>query len=162
MKRYLITAVSLLSVFCCLWGQTIPQVKLADMKGRTVESASLTDSGVPVVISFWSTTCNPCIAELDVISELYPEWREVCPFRMIAVSVDDSRALSRARAMVYGRGWDSMEVLFDSNSDFKRAMNVVFIPQLFIFDKEGELVYSHTGYKPGDEDEIWKVIRSLK
>jgi len=36
------------------------------------------------------------------------------------------------------------------------------VPHVFVFDKNGKLVYTHTGYKPGDEMELIKVIGDLK
>jgi thioredoxin-related protein len=32
------------------------------------------------------------------------------------------------------------------NQDFKRALNVNVTPHVFIFDKDGKMVYSHTSY----------------
>ena len=36
----------------------------------------------------------------------------------------------------------------------KRAMNVSLTPQTFIVDAEGRIVYSHSGYTPGSEQEL--------
>ena len=41
-------------------------------------------------------------------------------------------------------------------------MNVVDTPQVFIIDKDGKIVYSHTGYTPGSEKELLKVLKTLK
>ncbi len=161
MKKLLLSILILLPLVQ-LGAQNFKQIRLADIKGAGVELSSYFEEGVPLVVSFWSTTCKPCINELDTISELLPDWEEECDFQIIAVSTDDSRSLARAKAMVKGRGWDGIETLFDTNSELKRAMNVNSIPHVFIFDKEGEQVYNHAGYKPGDENEIIRIIRSLK
>ena len=58
--------------------------------------------------------------------------------------------------------WDSFTLIFDPNSALKRAMNVVDTPQVFIIDKDGKIVYSHTGYTPGSEKELLKVLKTLK
>lgn len=39
-------------------------------------------------------------------------------------------------------------VAYDKNQDFKRALNVNVTPHVFIFDKDGKMVYSHTSYLP--------------
>ncbi len=161
MKKFLVSIICLLSLFR-LGAQNFQQVKLSNMNGNPVELASYMDDGIPVVISFWATTCKPCLSELDTVSELLPDWEEECDFHIIAVSTDDSRSLARAKAMAKGRGWDGIEVLFDTNSELKRAMNVTSNPHVFIYDKNGKQVYNHTGYKPGDENEIIKTLKGLK
>lgn len=59
-----------------------------------------------MIISFWATTCKPCIRELDAINELLPDWLEEAKFRVVAVSTDDSR--STAKRVRWRRGMDGM------------------------------------------------------
>ena len=84
------------------------------------------------------------------------------PLLRIAVSTDDTRFSSKAKALAEGHGWDGFTVVYDVNSDFKRAMNVVNTPQVFIISPEGKTVYSHTGYNPGSEEEILAKLKELK
>jgi len=49
-----------------------------------------------------------------------------------------------------GQGWD-FEVLLDPNQDLKRALNFQTIPYTILVDKNGNIVYRHTGYIEGDE-----------
>lgn len=151
-----------------LWGtvaaisQQLPDSKVQDKRGKAVSTAAWIDNETPFIVSFWSTTCKPCLKELDALSENYDDWNDETQFRVIAVSIDDSRSVARAKALAAGSGWDMFEVFYDVNSDFKRAMNVSMVPQVFVFDKNGKQVYTHTGYKPGDEEELIKIIRGLK
>ena len=151
-----------------LWGtvaaisQQLPDSKVQDKRGKAVSTAACIDNETPFIVSFWSTTCKPCLKELDALSENYDDWNDETQFRVIAVSIDDSRSVARAKALAAGSGWDMFEVFYDVNSDFKRAMNVSMVPQVFVFDKNGKQVYTHTGYKPGDEEELIKIIRGLK
>ena len=71
------------------------------------------------------------------------------------------RHLARAKALTRGHLWDSFTLLYDPNSNLKRAMNVVDTPQVFVIDKDGKIVYSHTGYTPGGEQELLKVLKKL-
>ena len=124
---------------------------------------TLIDGKTPVIISFWSTTCKPCIKELDAISEQMIDWLDEADFRVVAVSVDDSRSISRAKALAASRGWTTdLMVAYDKNQDFKRALNVNVTPHVFIFDKDGKMVYSHTSYLPGGEMELIQKIKTLQ
>ncbi len=163
MKKLIFTALIALFSATTLSAQELPNVKLQNDLGRIIESRSWVDGKTPFILSFWSTTCKPCIKELDTICENYEDWNDETPFRVIAVSIDDSRSLSRAKALAKGRGWSETFTLgYDVNSDFKRALNVVSVPQVFIFDKRGVMVYSHTGYTPGNELELFERIKKLK
>ena len=141
--------------------QTLPDVKIENQEGKIVSTKSLAD-GTPMIISFWSTTCKPCIQELNAINDNLVDWLDEVDMKVVAVSVDDARTVSRARAMTKGQGWDDYVCLYDKNQDFKRAMNVSLTPHTFIVDGKGNIVYSHSGYTPGSEQELFEKIKKLK
>ena len=141
--------------------QTLPDVKIENQEGKIVSTKSLAD-GTPMIISFWSTTCKPCIQELNAINDNLYDWMEEVDMKVVAISVDDARTVSRARAMTKGQGWDDYVCLYDKNQDFKRAMNVSLTPHTFIVDGKGNIVYSHSGYTPGSEQELFEKIKALK
>ena len=41
-------------------------------------------------------------------------------------------------------------------------MNVSTTPQSYIIDGEGRVVYSHSGYTPGSEYELFQKIKELQ
>ena len=141
--------------------QTLPDVKIENQEGKVISIREVVD-GTPMIISFWSTTCKPCIMELNAINNNLPDWLEEVDMKVVAVSVDDARTVSRARAMTQGQGWDDYTCLYDKNEDLKRAMNVSLTPHTFIVDGEGNIVYSHSGYTPGSEEELFEKIKALK
>lgn len=160
--RALIVCITLLFTLLINSMAQIPSVKLEDSKGTQVNTASLIDNKTPMIISFWATTCKPCIRELNAINELLPDWLEEAEFRVVAVSTDDSRSTAKARAMAEGNGWEDFILLYDKNQEFMRAMNVSLTPQVYVVDASGKIVYSHTGYTPGSEQELLKTIKKLQ
>ena len=158
MKKLVVILLLFVAVFAAS-GQQIPAVRLQDASGKAVTTASLIDHKTPFVISIWMTTCKPCLKELDTISEEYPDWDASFPLRIYAVSMDDSRSQKRAVAMAQGRDWEGITPLFDVNADLRRALNVSSVPQVFVYDKEGNLFYTHIGYRPGDEQELLKQVK---
>ena len=141
--------------------QSLPDVKIENQEGKVISTKSLAD-GTPMIISFWSTTCKPCIMELNAINDNLYDWLEEVDMKVVAISVDDARTVSRARAMTKGQGWDDYVCLYDKNQDFKRAMNVSLTPHTCIVDGKGNIVYSHSGYTPGSEQELFEKIKALK
>ena len=77
--------------------QSLPDVKIENQEGKVISTKSLAD-GTPMIISFWSTTCKPCIMELNAINDNLYDWLEEVDMKVVAVSVDDARTVSRARA----------------------------------------------------------------
>ncbi len=160
MKKMLFAALMLLISSTAM--AQIPSVKVEDGKGKVVNTAELVDGKTPMIISFWAVTCKPCIRELDAINDVYLDWIEEANFRVVAVSTDDARFTAQARSLAEGHGWSDYTLLYDKNGDFKRAMNVQFTPQVYVVDKDGKIVYSHTGYTPGGEYELFEIIKKLQ
>lgn len=156
LKIIVLTAIlSLAGIFA--QAQNLPDVKLQDARGRTVSTSSLMDGKTPVVVTFWSTTCKYCIDEIDALGEALENHPEL-KCRVVCISVDDSRSLARAKAMASTRDWDAFTLLYDTNKALYRNLNVVNIPQMFIYGKDGRQIYSHTGYSAGDELKTIKII----
>ena len=162
MKRILILA-ALCLMPAMAWAQkALPSIEVKDIDGNTVNVQSIMDDGVPVILSFWYTTCKPCLQELGAVNDAYVDWIEEAEFKVVAVSTDDSRSSAKVQPMVNGRGWTDFTILLDENSDLKRAMNVQTQPTVFVLDREGNVVYTHTGYTPGSEEELFDQILKLQ
>jgi len=158
-KTLLITTFALLTL--TVSGQKIPSVEIKTLSGKAFNTKSIENDGKPIIISFWATWCKPCVKELTAISENYAEWQEKTGVKVIAISIDETRSMSRVAPFVNQRGWE-FEVYCDPNSDFKRAMNVVNVPHTFLLDSKGNIISQHTSYVDGDEIELFYKIMTLK
>jgi cytochrome c biogenesis protein CcmG/thiol:disulfide interchange protein DsbE len=138
----------------------LPAVQLKDMNGNPVNTAELGLKG-PIVISFWATWCAPCKRELNTIHELYEDWQAATGVTLVAVSIDDEKTKNQVPVYVNGKMWEYL-VLMDPNGDFKRAMGVNNVPHTFLIDENGNIVYSHNNYAPGDEEKLYQKILELK
>ena len=137
----------------------LPSVDLKDLKGKKVNTSTMGFTG-PVVISFWATWCSPCKKELNTIHEVYSDWKDETGVTLVAVSIDDEKTKNAVSTYVDGKSWD-FEILLDPNGDFKRAMGVNNVPHTFLIDKDGNIVYSHNNYAPGDEEKLLEEIKKL-
>lgn len=138
----------------------IPSVEVKNIGGENINTSTLSNDGKPMIISFWATWCKPCVQELTAISEQYEEWQKETGVKVIAVSTDDSRNMARVQPFVNSRSWE-YEIYLDPNGDFKRALNVNNIPHTFLVNGKGEIVWQHNSYTPGDEDELFELVKKL-
>ena len=140
--------------------QTLPSVDIKTIDGKTFNTKDIANDCKPVIISLWATWCKPCVAELLAISDVYDEWVEETGVKMYAIAIDDSKTSSRVAPFVNGKGWEFV-VLQDPNWDLKRALNIVDIPFLCILNGKGEIVWQHTSYAPGSENEVYEVVKKV-
>lgn len=138
----------------------LPEVNIKDMKGNERSFAGLFEQlgDTPVIVSFWATWCGPCIKELEAINDNLEDWQKNTTFKLLAVSIDDSRTAGRVKPFVKGRGW-TFDIFQDINNDLKRALNIPNVPHTLII-KNRKIIYQHDGYLPGNEEELIEKIRS--
>ena len=162
MKRLALLLVMVLAV-AGLHAQSktdLPNVTIKNLNGKDVNIAKLNNNGKPIVITFWATWCKPCIKEHEALNDVYDDWKDETGVKIYSVSIDDSRSSSRVKPFVEGKGWE-FETLLDVNSDLKRAMNVSNPPHTFLVDGNGKIVYQHSGYIDGSENELYKEIKKI-
>jgi cytochrome c biogenesis protein CcmG/thiol:disulfide interchange protein DsbE len=135
-----------------------PDFAAPDMEGEKVELKTLLGEG-PVLISFWATHCKPCIKELTKLQKLYPDYKKK-GFEILAVDVDGPRSVSQVKSKVKGLKWE-FPVLFDTNKDIYRKFHVLGIPHTVLIDRDGNIRYTHTTYRSGDEKIIWEKVDQI-
>lgn len=138
----------------------LPNVTVKDLNGKDVNISKIKNDGKPIVITFWATWCKPCIKEHEALNDVYEDWQDETGVKIYSVSIDDSRSSARVKPFVEGKGWE-FETLLDVNSDLKRAMNVSNPPHTFLIDGKGKIVYQHSGYVDGSENELYKEIKKI-
>jgi peroxiredoxin len=139
-------------------GNTLPAVDVKTMDGKSINIQELVGKGKITVISFWATWCSPCKRELDAIADIYPDWQEEFGVELLAVTIDDARGVAKVPAMVASKGWE-YRILSDSKQELQRALNFQTVPQTFLLNGAGEIIYTHSGYSPGDEFELEEQIK---
>jgi cytochrome c biogenesis protein CcmG, thiol:disulfide interchange protein DsbE len=160
MKIKLTVLFFLMSAFVFAQETKLPSVEVKKMSGESFNTSQISNDGKPIIIDFWATWCKPCVQELTAISEVYEDWKKETGVKVIAVSTDDARNSSKVQPFVNARSWE-YEVLLDPNGDFKRAMNVGNIPHTFLLNSKGEIVWQHNSYAPGDENELYELVKKL-
>jgi thiol-disulfide isomerase/thioredoxin len=119
-------------------------------------------NGKPLVVMFWLTTCFPCRMELQAVKEKYPTWKKETDFELIALSYDFPGKEEAIYQRVKEEQWP-FPVYWDFNKEFGSVLpgELNGLPQVFVFDKDGKLVYQKRKYTPGDEDTLYAKVKEL-
>jgi peroxiredoxin len=114
--------------------------------GGSVELAAL--RGKVVVIDFWSTTCAPCLAEMEVLETLRrrmgPRGVEIVGVCAGGEPVAEVARFVRERGVPYPIG-------VDVDGAATSAYRVRSLPTLYVVDAAGRIRAGHVGYWPEDE-----------
>lgn len=154
-RKLMFIIILLISNYC--YSQTsLPNIYVDYFSGEKVNINDLTKDKT-IILNFWATWCVPCINELNNINEVYSEWQNETNVILLAISIDDSRSISRVMPLSRSNNW-SFEILFDKNQELKRALNIANIPyQMAIHN--GVIIYRHAGYVNGQENILIKKIK---
>ncbi len=158
--RYTLSFLAALFAATAVAQTRLPPVMVENLKGGIVDVRSVLSDSLPVVVTFWSTACKPCLQELEAFAEHWEEWQQEARFKILAVSTDDTRSAAKVRSFVTANEWPFV-ILLDKNQEFKRAFNVHAIPHLYVVDANGNVVYSRIGYNPGSENKVLEILKSL-
>lgn len=161
MKKKFLSAIFAIGLAVSSFAQdtAFPDMAVPDLQGNKVDVKALSSEGEPVVLAFWATWCGPCLLELNAINDKMDDWSSEANFKFYAVSVDDSKTVSRVQPKVNGSGWE-FDILLDTNNELKRQLNFSTPPYTVIV-KDGMVVYKHVGYQPGAEDLLFEKIKEF-
>jgi peroxiredoxin len=117
----------------------------------------------PTVIAFWLTTCIPCQRELATYTANYAAWKNQANFNLFAISTDFPKNFRKIASIVGARKFP-FPVYWDRDRLFRSVMpgELNGLPQVFVFDKNGQLAYRHKGFRPGDELTLLAKIKELQ
>ena len=138
-----------------------PDFSLKSTEGRTVHLSDYLGKSV-VLIDFWSTTCDPCLAEMPHLVDLYKAKKDK-GFVVLAVSLDGPESLADVNRVVHDKGM-VFPVLLDQETTVVARYNPKReMPFSVLIDKSGSIVQKKAGYAPGDERllaaEVDKALR---
>lgn len=159
MKK-LIAALFFIGFATVIYAQTdLPETTIKDVNtGKKIAFNQAIEKGKVTLISFWATWCAPCKKEIKNIKLKLDSWKKEADFNYVTVSIDESKAEGLVRTYAMSQGWN-FPFYIDPNSDLKRSLNFQNVPFTIIVDKTGKVVYMHSGYEDGGEEEVFSKVK---
>lgn len=129
-----------------LIGKPAPQVALAALDGLVVGgkpvppfSSAVLGGGRPAVVNFWASWCVPCVQEHPFLIEIAA--RSGVPVH--GINYKDQTAAARRFLGLHGNPFATVGV--DVNGRAAIEWGVYGMPETFIVDGQGVIVYKHVG-----------------
>ncbi|NOT37536.1 MAG: TlpA family protein disulfide reductase [Saprospiraceae bacterium] len=138
-------------------------ISLQNTEGDVINTSKLFKKNrKATVLLFWMTTCGPCRSELTAISGKFNTWKKSTDFDFYAISMDFPNRFEQFKTRVKESQWP-FPAYFDFNREFCTVMpgELNGLPQLFVFDKEGKIIYTTRRYQAGDEDKLFEVLKKV-
>lgn len=157
MKKRLF-ALLIFGVISGAFSQNIATVKIKNLNGKTIAINSQLDCDATIVL-LWATWCLPCQKELPAVQEVVERHADKT-IHVLAISKDSPRSLAKVKAFVKRHNYP-FTYLLDADGAVSADLMVDAIPHSFVVDRQGDIVYSHTGYRKGDELDLEKALLKL-
>lgn len=113
--------------------------------------------GEVVVLTFWSSRCGPCGAQLELLNRSFVTYRSA-GLSIYGVSVDDDPR--RARDFVRAHHV-SFQMLMDPQKDVSRLYQVDNLPMTVLIDRSGTVRRVFRDFGPRDEALYLRELRQL-
>lgn len=139
-------------------GKTLPPelsvTALASKKVYELKSFS----GKVVLINFWASWCEACMAEMPSIQKIY-ETLKGDGFEVLAVNVDENP--EKVVPAIVEKLHLTFPIYVEKSGELSKAFDVVAIPFNVIADRNQKIVWSESGERDWSSAEIIGDIRKL-
>lgn len=117
-------------------GKPAPAEPVRDLQGKVIRTSDF--KGKYVLVDFWATWCNPCIAELPNVQAAYAKYHPK-GLEIVAVSLDESVDAVKDFVTTRKIPWRQVHNT-SSGGDLVAAYGVSSIPATFLIAPDGTIV----------------------
>ena len=137
-------------------GKQVPSFALPDLNGKIVTMDQ--HRGKIVFINIWATWCAPCREEMPSMEALYNKLKGD-KFEMLAISIDED-GIKSVGPFVEEFGL-TFPVLLDPAGKMSKKFKTTGVPETFIVNKDGIIIYHSLGPEQWDRPTFSDTITKL-
>jgi len=121
------------------------KIQLSDYKGKIV------------YLDFWASWCPPCIKSMPFMETLHQKY-PIDEFKIIAINIDENK--SEANDFLKKHPISYLN-LYDPEGDIGKTLKVKNMPTAFLIDRDGNILFKHSGFDQKYASKLEKVIGNL-
>lgn len=138
-------------------GNSAQDFTARDAEGNTFRLSDHIGKQV-VLIDFWATWCQPCLAEMPHLEKMYEQYKSQ-GLLVVAVSMDGPESIADVPAFAK-RNQMNFPVLLDEDSSIASIYNPrKSAPLSAIIDRNGRIAAVREGYNAGDEQFVLQDVQ---
>lgn len=123
-----------------LLNKEMPLFSFKTESGQEVSLSSFRDQRY-VLICFWASWCGPCIRSIPLLKKLEEQYRTK-GLQIISISTDNEAGQWQAALKKYSMQWlQTCDLPVYVNESLRTLYEIHYVPQYFLIDKKGKLVY---------------------
>lgn len=137
-----------------------PDFELDSLSGESVRLSDLVGSKV-ILLDFWATYCDPCLAAMPHLQEVYAKHREA-GLVILGISIDGPESAANVRSTVAKLGVE-FPILLDEESRVVALYNPkTSAPYSVLIGRDGRVLAQQEGFTTGNaavmDDAITKAL----
>jgi hypothetical protein len=136
----------------------LPSVEIYTLDGIRVNSNTISNNGLPMIIVFFKTFDKNGLKSLVEINEAHDLFLNEFNVKVVAICIDCIGKTEHIKPLITGNDL-SIEVFVDKNGDLKRAMGIPNSPYTLLFDHQMNLYCKYNGYCSGIEELVCGKIK---
>ena len=137
-------------------GMLVPEFTSYDYKGNAFTSNS---RGKYRIYSFWASWCIPCLKKIPALQSIRNEFPED-KLEMVALNFDEDS--TKFIDMLHKYNMDWIHIYLDKSLPLKFGVNGSGLPQLFLFDDQGQLLYNLSSGKETNTEALELLVSILR
>ena len=141
------------------WTRLNPPIEAPAFTLPRVDGASVSlaeQRGRIVIMEFWATWCGPCQESSPSLDAIYRHYRN----RGVTVLLINEGETAEVVRRWAERRFEA-PILLDQQQEVGVRYGLSGIPHLFIIDREGRMIYTHSGYGGGLEQDLTIILKEL-
>lgn len=136
-----------------LAGDPAPDFTLPTLDGGTVQLSR--HRGEVVYVDFWATWCAPCRKSLPWMEQMHQKYTDV-GFTIIGVSMDGKAEVTQKFVQA---NHINFTIARDPKGKIAEAFGVRGMPSSYLIGRNGQIIYSHEGFRDSDKPRLEQLFK---